>query len=120
MQEKMTSNQISNSKKLIDYLKELGNASGSKFQELTEKEIFLGDHKYGENDSEGFSVKLNMRNMLTLGAIGKFGGALYKVKDHEFRYNKFPTVSISFQFENDNIISLTIKEPDLTLVAHKI
>lgn len=121
MQAKMTSNEISDSKKLINYLEGLGNASGTKFPELTvEKEKFLGDYKYGDGTHEGFSVKLNMRKMLTLGAIGKFGGALYKVKDYEFRYNKLPSVSISFQFENDKVKSLTVKEPELTLVAYKI
>jgi hypothetical protein len=121
MQEKMSSEQISNSKKLISYLENLGNADGVTFlDEPQDKELYLGDYKYGEGENEGFSVKLNMRKMLTFGSIGNFGGTLYKVKDHEFRYNKFPTVSIGFQFENDKVISVTVKEPDLTLVAHKV
>jgi len=121
MQDKMSDNQISNSKRLIGYLENLGDADGNSFEELTvEKEKFLGDYKYGEGDHEGFSVKINMQNMLSLGAIGKFGGGLFKVKDYEFRYNKFPTVSISFQLENNNVVSLTVKEPDLILVAKKV
>ncbi|MCF7560198.1 hypothetical protein L3X39_06065 [Sabulilitoribacter multivorans] len=121
MKDKMTADQITNSEKLISYLEQLGNADGATFEELTEgKEKYLGDYKYGEGDNEGFSVKQNMRDMLTFGSLGNFGGALYKVKDHEFRYNKFPSVFISFQVENEQVISVTVKEPDLTLVAKKV
>lgn len=121
MKDNMTPNQITNSEKLIDYLEGLRNADGLEYPDLKiDKDKFVGDYKYGEGDSDGFSVKLNSRNMLSFGAIGKFGGSLYKTNDYEFRYNKFPSVSISFQFENDKAISLTVKEPDLTLVAHKI
>ena len=121
MQDKMTTEQISNSKKLISYLENLGNADGTEYAELSiDKEHYLGDYKYGEGEKEGFSVKLNMLEMITLGSIGNFGGALYRIEDQEFKYNKFPTVSISLQFENDKVVSLTVKEPELTLVAYKI
>ncbi|MFD1163032.1 hypothetical protein [Hwangdonia seohaensis] len=121
MKDKMTSKQISNSENLISYLGTLGNANGEVFlNEPEDKENYLGDYKYGDGENDGFSVKLNMRKMLTLGSLGAFGGALYRVKENVFKYNKFPTVSIHFNKENRKVVSLEVREPDLVLVAKKV
>jgi hypothetical protein len=80
----------------------------------------MGDYKYGDGDLDGFSVKLNMRKLLTLGKIGKFGGALYKIGENKFTYNGAPSVVVTFLFENEKVISLTVSEPNLTLTAKKI
>ena len=85
-----------------------------------DKQKYLGDYKYGDGENEGFSVKLNMRKMLSLGKIGKFGGGLQRIGDNTFIYNGVPSVEISFQFKDEQVISLTVKEPDLALVAKKI
>ncbi|WOD44038.1 hypothetical protein [Hwangdonia lutea] len=121
MKNTMTSEQISNSEKLISYLEKLGNADGKTFlSEPADKENYLGDYKYGDGENDGFSVKLNMRKMLTLGRLGNFGGALYRVGENRFKYNKFPTVSIHFNKENGKVVSLEVKELDLVLVAKKV
>ena len=121
MKEKMTPEQILNSEKLIDYLKGLGNADGAKYLKMTDdKKKYIGDYKYGDGDKQGFTVKENMRKMLSLGRLGEFGGGLQKIGDNRFIYNGVPSVEISFQFKGDEVISLTVKEPDLVLVAKKI
>ena len=100
----------------------MGDADSPKYQVVDEadKQKYLGDYKYGEGDSEGFSIKLNMKKSLSLGKIGKFGGALLKIDANKFTYNGAPSVQISFQFDKERIVSLTVQEPGLTLLARKI
>ncbi len=108
--------------KLIDYLTALGDADSPKYPILddAQKQIYAADYKYGEGEHEGFSVKVNSRKILTLGKLGKFGGTLLKIGDHTFAYKGAPSVEVSFQFDKEKIVSLTLKEPDLTLIARKI
>lgn len=122
MKDKMTNEQIVNLEKLIDYLKKLGDANGKTYDKLSEDELpkYLGDYRYGEGEHEGFSVKVNMRKMLSLGKLGKFGGGLHPVGENKFLYNGISSVYITFQVEGDVVKSLTIHEPDLTLVAKKV
>lgn len=122
MKDTMTNDQILNSEKLIDYLDGLGNASGKTYDKLdeSESEKYLGDYKYGDGDTDGFSVTLNMRKMISLGKLGKGGGGLYPIGDNKFYYNGVTSVYITFQVENAIVKSLTVHEPDLTLVATKI
>ncbi len=111
-----------NSIQLIDYLTALGDADSPKYQMLeeAEKQKYAADYKYGEGEFDGFSVKVNSQKRLLFGKLGKFGGSLLKIGDHKFMYNGCPSVEISFQFEKDKIVSLTVQEPDLTLIAKKI
>lgn len=122
MKDDMTNTQIQNQEKLIIYLESLGNADGKTFEALKddEKEKYLGDYKYGEGEKDGFSIKLNRREMICLGKLGSFGGALFKTGEQKFLYNGISSVYITFQVQNDIVNSLTIHEPDLTLVAKKI
>lgn len=122
MKDEMTNEQILNSEKLIDYLEGLGDADGETYMKLEEVELqkYLGDYMYGEGDKDGFSVKLNMRKMISLGKLGAFGGGLYPLGNHKFLYNGITSVYITFQVENDSVKSLTIHEPELTLIAKKV
>jgi hypothetical protein len=115
-------NKSKNSILLADYLTALSDADGPKYQTLDEVEKlkYVGDYKYGEGEFEGFSVKVNSQKKLLFGKLGKFGGSLLKIGDHTFTYNGAPSVQIVFQFENENVISLTVKEPELTIIAKKI
>lgn len=108
--------------KLVDYLGSLGDADSKTYTPLAEaeKQKYLGDYKYGEGEADGFSVKLNMRKLITLGKLGKNGGALYKTGENTFIYNGTSSVTISFSVEHDKVISLTVSEPGLVLVAKKI
>ncbi len=115
------SSNLDEANKLVDYLVAFGDADGKKYltMEETDKQQYLGDYKYGDSDLEGFSIKLNMKKLLSLGKLGKFGGSLLKIDDNKFTYNGTPSVQISFQFENNKVISLTVREPDLTLIARR-
>ncbi|HET6995951.1 MAG TPA: hypothetical protein VFI06_13255 [Chitinophagaceae bacterium] len=108
--------------KLLAFLESLGDADGEKYMGMEEqdKQKYLGDYKYGDGDADGFSVKLNSRKLISLGRLGKNGGALYKISDNKFIYNGAPSVLVSFLIENDKVLSLTVTEPGLTLTARKI
>ncbi|MBL0358302.1 MAG: hypothetical protein IPP72_16180 [Chitinophagaceae bacterium] len=99
----------------------MGDADSPKYQELddAEKQKYVGDYRYGEGESDGFSVKVNSRKKLLFGKLGKFGGSLLKISENKFTYNGTPSVEITFQFENEKIVSLTVKEPELILLVKK-
>ena len=120
MKDEMTKENITACEKLIDYLKSSGNINEKKYLEVADKNKYLGDYRYGEGEKDGFTIQLNMRKMLSLGRIGKFGGALFKIGDKQFAYNGAPSVEISFQFQGEKVVSLTVKEPDFVLVAKKV
>ena len=110
------------SQQLIDYLQSLGDADGRQYLKLeeAEKRKYLGDYKYGEGANDGFSIKLNMKKLLSLGKLGKSGGALWRIGEHEFTYQGAPSVILKFQIQNDKVISLSVNEPGLKLTAVKI
>ena len=123
MKDKMTTTQIKSCEKLISYLEKLGNAGNNEPNiEMSEEEKakYIGDYRYGEKANQGFTVKLNMRNLLSLGKLGKGGGSLYKTGAHEFIYNGITSVKITFKEKEGKIVSLTVHEPDLVLTAKKI
>jgi len=121
-EENLSDKEKDNFKLLHDYLMTLEDADDNrKYLELTddEKQKYLGDYMYGEGENDGFTIKINMRKLLSLGKLGKFGGGLYPIQENVFEYNGAPSTQISFQWENDKIVSLTVTEPDLVLVAKK-
>ncbi|MEW2922768.1 hypothetical protein AB1A65_14945 [Muricauda sp. ANG21] len=122
MKDKMTHTEIDNLKKTIDYLDSLGDAGGETYMEETaeEQERYLGDYKYGEGEKEGFTIALNMAQKMALGPIGGFGGALFKIEDNLYIYNGAPSVTVSFETQNNTITSLTLRSPDATIMATKI
>ena len=85
-----------------------------------EKNKYLGDYMYGDGVADGFSIKLNMRKMISLGKLGKFGGVLYKKSENAFTYNGTTSIQITLAEENNKIVSLTVHEPELILTAKKI
>lgn len=119
----LTQKQKNDNQALIDFLESLGNAD-IQVEDLgittSEKEMFLGDYKYGDGPEDGFSIKLNMRDSLSFGKLGNFGGTLYRIGEDEFIYNAMPTVKIVFNKEENKVTGLTIHEPDLTLTAKKM
>ncbi len=122
MKDKMRPIEKDNLKKTINYLESLGNAGGTKYIEETKEEQakYLGDYKYGDGKGEGFTVGLNLREKMTLGSIGGFGGALYKISDNHYTYNGAPSVKISFDFRNDKVHSIKVIAPEVTVEAVKI
>ncbi|MGE0590048.1 MAG: hypothetical protein AB7O48_15830 [Cyclobacteriaceae bacterium] len=122
MEDTMSKENIANLKKLITYLESLGDANGDQYEDLSEdeKNTYLGDYRYGEGEDEGFSIKLNSFDVISLGPLGSSGGALYKIGDHNFFHNGTPSTTVSFQFEKEKVKSLTITDPDRVLVARKV
>lgn len=112
----------SKAKQLVEYLETLGDADGRKYSpvEETEKAKYLGDYRYGEGEQDGFTIKLNMRKMLSLGRLGKSGGTLLRISDNEFTYQGAPSVLVRFLVQDGKVISLTLTEPALILNARKI
>ncbi|HYJ37820.1 MAG TPA: hypothetical protein VEV87_04355 [Chitinophagaceae bacterium] len=108
--------------KLIDYLEALGDADSPKYidQDEAAKQKFIGDYKYGDGGADGFTIKVNSRKFISLGRLGKNGGSLYKVGDNKYMYNGAPSTIVSFSEENGKVISLTITEPGLSVVAKKV
>lgn len=121
--ETLSEQQKQDSNRLLSYLESLGNAdivATNLEMSETEKQKYVGDYKYGEGPEDGFSVKINMRKLLSLGKLGNFGGGLFRKSENTFTYNGITSVEITFVIENDRVISLTVHEPDLTLTAKKI
>jgi hypothetical protein len=112
----------SRSQKLIDYLQSLGDADGRKYLDMqeTEKAKFIGDYTYGTGKEDGFTIKLNLRKLLSFGKLGKSGGALLRIGENEFTYQGAPSVTVKFLVENNVVRSLTLNEPGLTLTAVKV
>ncbi len=108
--------------RLVDYLEALGDANGPKYLPVSEaeKEKFLGDYRYGDGVSDGFSVRLNMKKSLSLGKLGNVGGALFKIDDNQFTYSGAPSIRVSFAIAKNRVQSLTINEPDFRIEAVKI
>lgn len=111
-----------NAQRLVDYLQGLGDADGKKYlaMEDGEKEKYLGDYKYGNGKDDGFTIKLNMRKLPSLGKLGKSGGALLRTGENEFTYQGAPSVTVTFDISDNKVISLTLREPGFVLTAKKI
>ncbi len=122
MKDSMTASEIEQLELTIDYLKNLGNAGGPTYIEVSpeEQRKYLGNYLYGASENEGFTISVNMRKLLSLGPIGGFGGGLYKIGDNQFTYNGTPSVTLSFDIQEDIVKSLTLAEPDITITAKKV
>lgn len=107
---------------LVDFLQALGNANGREYLSLEEKDKskYLGDYKYGEGKDDGFSIRLNMRKMVSLGKLGKTGGALWRIGENEFTYQGAPSVKVKFEIVNNLAMSFVITEPGLVLKATRV
>lgn len=112
----------SKAQQLIEYLQSLGDSDTQKYLTLdeSEKTKYLGDYKYGEGKQDGFSIKLNMRKMISLGKLGNTGGALFRIGENEFTYQGAPSVTVKFLVQDGRVLSLTINEPGMVLTATKI
>ena len=121
MEKSMSQKETDNCRRLIDYLEELDGADGPQYLEIPEeeKQAYLGNYMYGEGKEDGFTIQFNMRNQPSLGPVGGFGGALYKIEENLFTYNGAPSVRISFLWEGDSVKSLTIKMPGSEVTAIK-
>lgn len=108
---------------MITYLESLGDANESaKNLDMTdpEKEMYLGEYRYGEKAEEVFEIKLNMRKMLSIGKKGDFGRSLNRVGDTIFSPGGAPSVQISFVIKDGKAVALTVHEPAPLVTAKRI
>jgi len=122
MEETLSEKQKGNCKGLISYLVSLGDAdSQDEYLEMeaSTKDKYLGEYKFGNGAEDGFNVSLNMRKLLSISRMGKFGGGgtLFQVGENRFICNGTKTAEITFLMKNESVASLTIHEPGLTLTA---
>ena len=119
----LSQEQVDESSTLISFLEKLGTADNQVENiEIAddEKTRYLGDYMYGEGPNDGLSIRTNMWNMLALGKLGKTGGSLYQKSTNTFSYNGTTSVEVSFLFEREKVVALTVTEPGLTLKAVKV
>ncbi|MEO8589645.1 MAG: hypothetical protein ABI432_09765, partial [Flavobacteriales bacterium] len=102
--EGITTQQRAGNEALIAYLEGLGDADTHATDlevSAAEKEKFIGDYMYGDGPTDGLSVKLNMRKIISLGRLGTFGGALYQRAPNVFIYNGTTSIEITFEVVAD-------------------
>jgi len=119
----LTAAEVDGSKELIAYLEKLGTADPqAKDIAMSEAEQakFIGDFKYGDGPKDGLTVKLNMRQQLSLGRLGNSGGTLFQKAPNVFTYNGTTSVEIQFSLEENIVKSLTVVEPGLSFKAIKV
>lgn len=122
MKDKMTTTEIENLEKTIELLQSLDGAKGPQYLDVTpeEQQNYLGNYIYGDKENEGFTIQLNMRKLLSLGPIGGFGGAMYKLDENLFTYNGAPSVTIQFDWEGKKVIGLRLSDPEIMVEAKKV
>lgn len=119
----MDAKEIADMKTMISYLESLGDADAKPpRQSLTdeEKEIYIGEYRYGEGERDVLVVSLNMRKMMSVARKGEFGKAMYKVGDHTFGLESSPSVRLSFTIADDQAMAVKLIEPGLDLIANRI
>lgn len=80
---------------------------------------YEGDYIYGEGEKDGLSIKINSRNMLSLGRLGTFGGGLFKIATDRFVYNGTPSTEVSFEMRGDESISMRVQAPNGFITARR-
>lgn len=99
---------------LVSYLTSLGNADiAATDLGITEEEkkIYIGKYAFGTGEDEYFEVKLNMREMLSMGRGKDFGRTLLRIDKHTFAPGGAPSVKIKFEVKDGVAQSVTIHDP---------
>jgi len=108
---------------MIAYLESLGDANESaKNLDITdaEKEMYVGEYRYGAKEEEVFEVKLNRRKMLSIGKKGDFGRSMNRIGDTLFSPSGAPSVQISFVIKDGKAVALSVHEPEPLVTAMRI
>lgn len=112
-----------NMNKMITYLQGLGNADPQpKSLEMTEeeKQMHLGEYRYGAAEGDVLVVDMTSRKMLKLGRKGTFGSVLRKVDENTFSPSGAASVKIIFNIKDDKAVSCSIHEPEPLVTAVRI
>ncbi len=118
-----TPTEKSRSEKLISYLERLGDADLAPVNlEISEEErqMFMGDYRFGQDSDEIFVVDLNMRKMLQIGRKGEFGKPLNRIGEAEFSPGGAPSVTVKFELKGDRASALRIITQQSNISAKRI
>ena len=119
----MDKQDIANMESMLSYLEGLGDADNRPTrQELSdaEKEMYVGEYRFGEGERDALVVKLNMRKMLSLSRKGDFGRGMYRLTDHTFGLESAPSVKVTFKVKEGKAYELHLTEPDFSLNAQVV
>jgi hypothetical protein len=112
-----------NVNKVISYLESLGNADiKPKSLEVSEEEKkkYLGEYRFGAGEGEIFVVDLHRLGFLQIGGKVHLPVQLRKVEENTFSPAGAPSVKIIFKITNDKALSLSVHEPEPTVIAARV
>lgn len=119
----LSASDITNVNSVLQYLESLGNADYKpKSINITEDEMqmYYGEYRYGNAETEVLVVNQNTNKFLQLGRKESSGRGLTKVDEHTFFPAGAPSVKIIFKMKDDKAISLSIHEPQPLVTAIRI
>lgn len=110
---------------VIDYLEKLGDANiAAPGIPLTEEEksIYTGEYRFGDADTEIFTVGLSTFSPSNINIVRKGlpGRLLFKIGENTFSPTGAPSVRIVFEMKEKKAIALLVQEHPLLVKAHRI
>lgn len=108
---------------VYEYLKNLGDADIKQTSlEISDndKQLLLGNYKFGENADETFEIKLHRLGWPMLERKGKSSNRMHLIGINEFATAGSPFIKIKFTYEGGKPLSFTITDGDLQLTAKKM
>jgi hypothetical protein len=112
-----------NVNKVISYLEGLGNADiKPKSLEVAEEEKkkYLGEYRFGAGEGEIFVVDIHRLGFVQIARKGSSPRGLKKVDENTFSPAGAPSVKIIFKVNGDKAISVSVHEPEPTVMAARI
>ena len=112
-----------NVNKVISYLESLGNADMKpKSLEMTEdeKQKYIGEYRFGQGESEIFTVDLHRLKFLQMGRKGSAARKLNKAGEHSFSPAGAASVNIIFKMQDEKAVALSIHEPEPLVTGIRI
>lgn len=121
----ITGEDKANVEKVIAYLEKVGGANipaPSLTLSEEEKKIFSGEYRFGNNETEIFTVAPANFDPANLRIIRKGlpGRLMFKVDENTFSPTGAPSVRIVFDRKDGQVVSLTIHEPQPVVKAARI
>ena len=119
----ITESDKANVGKVISYLESLGNADiKPKSVEMTdeEKKKYVGDYRFGDAETEIFTVDLHSRGFMQVGRKGGFPRVVNKVEENTFVPVGAASVRIIFKMKDDKAVALSVHEPEPLVSAVRI
>jgi len=119
----ISSADAANVNKVVGYLESLGNADiKPKSLEVTdeEKKKYVGDYRFGDAETEIFTVDLHSRGFMQVRRKGGFPRVVNKVDENTFVPVGAASVRIIFKMKDDKAVALSVHEPEPLVTAVRI